>query len=79
MYLPITALSDNCSSMPALGTTSVVCVNFRAYIKHCPNTLFRCTKGRGMCYPVCEVVHIKEPLLVIGKSSPCSGASGFHL
>ena len=22
-----------------------------------------CTKGRGMCYPVCGMVHIKEPLL----------------
>ena len=32
-----------------------------------------------MCYPVCEVVHIKEPLLLIGKSSPCSGGSGFPL
>ena len=36
------------------------------------------TKGRGMCYPVCGMVHIKEPLLLIGKSSPCSG-SGFPL
>ena len=35
-------------------------------------------KGRGMCYPVCGMVHIKEPLLLIGKSSPC-GVSGFHL
>ena len=24
-------------------------------------------------------VHIKEPLLLIGKSSPCSGCSGFAL
>ena len=31
-----------------------------------------------MCYPVCGVMHIKEPLLLIGKSSPC-GASGFPL
>ena len=31
-----------------------------------------------MCYPVCGMVHIKEPLLLIGKSSPCSG-SGFPL
>ena len=30
---------------------------------------------RGMCYPVCEMVHIKEPLLLIGKSSLC-GSSG---
>ena len=27
-----------------------------------------CNKGRGMCYPVCGMVHIKEPLLLIGKS-----------
>ena len=35
-------------------------------------------KGRGMCYPVYGMVHIKEPLLLIGKSSP-SGSSGFPL
>ena len=35
-----------------------------------------CNKGRGMCYPVCGTVHIKEPLLLIDKSSLCSG-SGF--
>ena len=33
-------------------------------------------KGRGMYYPVYGIVHIKEHLLVIGKSSPCGG-SGF--
>ena len=32
----------------------------------------------GMCYPVCGMVHIKEPLLLIGMSSPCGG-SGFPL
>ena len=32
----------------------------------------------GMCYPVYGVVHIKEPLLLIGKSSPC-GSSRFPL
>ena len=37
-----------------------------------------CNKGRGMYYPVSGMVHIKEPLLLIGKSSPCSG-SGFLL
>ena len=37
-----------------------------------------CNKGRGMCNPVCGMVHIKEPLLLIGKSSPCGG-SGFPL
>ena len=30
-----------------------------------------CNKGRGMCYPVCGMVHIKEPLLLIDKSSLC--------
>ena len=37
-----------------------------------------CNKGCGMCYPVCGMVHIKEPLLLIGKSSPC-GSSRFPL
>ena len=35
-----------------------------------------CNKGRGMFYPVCGIVHIKEPLLLIDKSSLCGG-SGF--
>ena len=35
-----------------------------------------CNKGRGMCYPVCGMVHIKEPLMLIVKSSLCGG-SGF--
>ena len=33
-------------------------------------------RGRDMCYPVCWMVHIKEPLLLIDKSSLCGG-SGF--
>ena len=32
-----------------------------------------CNKGHRMCYPVCGMVHIKEPLLLIGKSSLCGG------
>ena len=35
-----------------------------------------CNKGRGMCYPICGMVHIKEPLPLIEKSSLCGG-SGF--
>ena len=31
-----------------------------------------------MGYPVCGMIHIKETLLLIGKSSPCGG-SGFPL
>ena len=37
-----------------------------------------CNKVRGMYYPVCGMVHIKEPLLLIGKSSLCGG-NGFPL
>ena len=37
-----------------------------------------CNQGCGMCHPVWQMMHIKEPLLLIGKSSPCGG-SGFHL
>ena len=38
-----------------------------------------CNKGRIMCYPVYVLsCHIKEPLLLIGKSSP-RGGSGFPL
>ena len=37
-----------------------------------------CNKGRGMYYPVYGMVHIKEPLLLIGKSSLC-GSSRFLL
>ena len=33
-------------------------------------------KGRGMCYPICGMMHIKETLLFIGKSS-LYGGSGF--
>ena len=33
----------------------------------------------GMCYPFCGTVHIKEPLLLIRKSSPYSGNSRFPL
>ena len=31
-----------------------------------------------MCYPVCGIMHIKEPLLLIGNSNICDG-SGFPL
>ena len=37
-----------------------------------------CNKGCGMYYPVCRMIHIKEPLLLIGNSSLC-GNSGFPL
>ena len=36
-------------------------------------------KGHGMCYPVYRMVHIKDPLLLMKKGSPCSGGSRFPL
>ena len=36
-----------------------------------------CNKYHGKCYPACGMVYIKDPLLLTGKSSPCSGGSGF--
>ena len=38
-----------------------------------------CNKGCGVYYPGCGMVHIKDPLLLIEKSSPCSGSSMFPL
>ena len=38
-----------------------------------------CNKGRGISYPVSGMVHIKQTLLLIGKSNPCSGGSRFPL
>ena len=38
-----------------------------------------CNKGCGMCYPVCGMVHLKVPLLLIEKSTICNGGSRFPL
>ena len=51
-------------------------VNPLSYFSFQPVLHDWCNKGRGMCYPVCGMVHIKEPLLLIDKSSLCGG-SGF--
>ena len=34
-----------------------------------------CNKGRGMCYPVCGMVHIKEPLLLNERVTRVAAAS----
>ena len=34
-------------------------------------------KGHCICYPICGMVHIKDPLLLIGTNSLWSGRSGF--
>ena len=44
--------------------------SFQPVLQYC------CNKGCGMCYPVCGMVDIKEPLLLIDNSSLCGG-SGF--
>ena len=33
-----------------------------------------CNKDCGMRYPVCGMMHMKEPLLLIRKSSLCGGS-----
>ena len=38
-----------------------------------------CNKGHGMYYPVCGMVHIKDPLLLIEKSNPSGGHSLYPL
>ena len=38
------------------------------------STLRLVLKFRGVCYPVCGMMYIKEALLLIGKSSPCGGS-----
>ena len=50
-----------------------------SYILFQPLLHHWCNKRRGVCYPVCGMVHIKDPLLLFEKSSPYSGGSGFPL
>ena len=38
-----------------------------------------CNKCRSIHYPVCGMMHIKYLLLLIVKSSPCSGGNRFPL
>ena len=53
-------------------------VDLLSYFSFQPVLHDLCNKGSGMCYPVYWMVHIKEPLLLIGKSS-LYGISGFPL
>ena len=54
------------------------CIYIYIYFSFQPVLHDWCNKGRGVCYPVCGMVDIKEPLLLIRKSSTC-GDSGFPL
>ena len=47
-----------------------------SYFSFKPVLHYWCNKGRSICYPGCGMVHIKEALLLIGKSS---GGSEFLL
>ena len=49
-----------------------------SYFSFQPVFHYWCNKGCGMYYTVCGMMHIKEPLLLIGKSSICGGR-GFPL
>ena len=31
-------------------------------------------RGHGMCYPICGIMHIKEPLMLFRKISQCGGS-----
>ena len=51
---------------------------YESYFSFQPELHDWCNKGRGMCNPVCGTMHIKEPLLLIGKSN-LHGGSRFPL
>ena len=78
-FLPIQDQSGPCSLGSVLPSHFILQgVDPLSYFSFQPVLHDWYNKGRGMCYPVCGMVHIKEPLLLIGKSSPCGG-SGFPL
>ena len=65
--------------MPRVGYTSELREHHRDVIEMFQPVLHNWyNRGCGMYYPVCGMMHIKEPLLLIGMSSPCGG-SGFPL
>ena len=63
---------------PLLFSSQSVCLSL-SYFLFQPVLHDLCNKGCGMCYPVCGMLHIKEPLLLIRKTSLYSGGSGFSL
>ena len=65
------------SSLDAISDQSFM-VDPLSYFSFQPVLHDWCNKGRGMCYSVCGMMHIKQPLLLIGKNSSC-GSSGFPL
>ena len=53
--------------------TNIQCKIPLSYFSFQPVLRDWCNKGCGMCYSCCGMVHKKEPLLLIEKSSPYSG------
>ena len=63
---------------PSLLTIVVAQTSYYSCIYSCMPVLHDwCNKGRCMCYPVCGMVYIKEPLLLIGKKISHVAAAGF--
>ena len=60
--------------VPMYETTPKQCMDPLSYFSFQPVLHDWCKKDRGMCYPVCVMMHIKEPLLLIRMSSPCGGS-----
>ena len=53
------------------------CRSDQSVYKHAISRSSQCsTTGVAMCYSVCRMMHIKEPLLLIGKVAPVA-AAGF--
>ena len=64
---------DEGRTLPSMPV-EYLCCDPLSYFSFQPVLHNWCNKGRGMCYPACGMVHIKELLLLIGKSSPCGGS-----
>ena len=56
----------------ALNAFAYGVVDQLSYLSSQPVLHSWCNKGHGMCYSVCVMVHVKETLLLIEKSSPSS-------
>ena len=55
-------------------TGSTLIVDPLSYFSFQPVLCNLCSKGCGMCYLFCGMVHIKETHAANGKSSPCGGS-----
>ena len=73
MYLRGRVSADGAMGRRVLMVDTLSYFSFQPVLHDC------CNKGRGICYPFCEMVYKKEPLLLIEKSIPYSGGSGFPL